>query len=120
MWWNEWHAKDLELFTSEKRLYTFVCEFICIGQKHKIADKIASVNEALIEFLLFLFSYIEKLYVNKFSTKPKVQRRILSRIFKKEFLEFFNDQATASSLLECKVNSHRIEDYKNFLVWSDF
>jgi hypothetical protein len=24
---NEWHAKDLELFTSENQLYTFVCEF---------------------------------------------------------------------------------------------
>jgi hypothetical protein len=27
MWSNEWHVKDLEKFTSEKRLGTFVCEF---------------------------------------------------------------------------------------------
>ena len=26
MWSNEWHTKDLELFTSEKRLYTSVCK----------------------------------------------------------------------------------------------
>jgi hypothetical protein len=72
--------------TSEKRLYTFVCEFICILQKHKIADKIAKCERGfnriptitvltegscLKRELSFRF-HIERLYVDKFSTKPKV------------------------------------------------
>jgi hypothetical protein len=45
MWSNEWYAKDLQLFTSEL-LYT-ANSLISIRQKHKIADKITSVNRAL-------------------------------------------------------------------------
>jgi hypothetical protein len=50
MWLNEWHAKDFELFTSEKRLYTLhASSLICIRQKHKIAEKIAGVNQASVK-----------------------------------------------------------------------
>jgi hypothetical protein len=48
---QKWRREIGKLFTSEKRLYTFVCEsthHLTIPQKRKIADKIVSVIQALI------------------------------------------------------------------------
>jgi hypothetical protein len=48
VWSNEWHAKDLELFIllKSESILLWASSPICIRQKHKIADKIASVNQA--------------------------------------------------------------------------
>jgi hypothetical protein len=75
MWLNEWHAKDLEMYLGRKRdsILLATSSRIRICQEEKIADNIASVNQALntmLDNVVWCWKMLDRVWLNclKFSS----------------------------------------------------